>query len=49
MDSLIDGVCNAGRDGDLGGETIGLYWKRKNARRNGLTAEEKADAVVVVR
>jgi hypothetical protein len=28
---------------------IGQYWKRKNARRNGLTTEEQADAPVVVR
>ncbi|MGA3145751.1 MAG: hypothetical protein ABSF10_22355 [Verrucomicrobiota bacterium] len=30
-------------------KTIGQYWRRKNARRNGLTTEEQADAVVVVR
>ena len=30
-------------------KTIGQFWKRKNARRNGLTTEEQADAPVVVR
>jgi hypothetical protein len=30
-------------------KTIGQYWKRKNGRRNGLTTEEQADAVVVAR
>jgi hypothetical protein len=28
---------------------IGQYWRRKNAQRHGLTTEEQADAVVVVR
>ena len=30
-------------------KTIGQYLRRKNARRNGLTTEEQADAAVVVR
>lgn len=30
-------------------KTIGQFWKRKNARRNGLTTRERADAVAVVR
>ena len=30
-------------------KTIGQHWRRKNARRNGLTTEEQTDAVVVVR
>jgi hypothetical protein len=30
-------------------KTIGQYWRRKNARRNGLTLEEQADAAVAVR
>ena len=30
-------------------KTIGQYWKRKNARRNGLTTEEQADLVAVGR
>ncbi|MGA2241205.1 MAG: hypothetical protein ABSH11_04110 [Verrucomicrobiota bacterium] len=30
-------------------KTIGQYWRRKNARRNGLTTEEQADAAVMVR
>jgi len=30
-------------------KTIGQFWKRKNARRNGLTAEQPADSVVLVR
>ena len=30
-------------------KTIGQYWRRKNAQRHGLTTEEQADAVVVVR
>jgi hypothetical protein len=27
--------------------TIGQYWKRKNARRNGLSTEEQMDAAVM--
>lgn len=27
-------------------KTIGQYWRRKNARRNGLTTEQQADAGV---
>jgi len=27
---------------------IGQYWRRKNARRNGLAPEKQADAAVVV-
>jgi hypothetical protein len=30
-------------------KTIGQYWRRKNARRHGLTIEEQGDAAVVVR
>jgi hypothetical protein len=30
-------------------KTIGQYWKRKNARRNGLTNGEQGNAAVVVR
>ena len=30
-------------------KTIGQYWRRKNARRNGLTLEEQADAAGAVR
>jgi hypothetical protein len=30
-------------------KTIGQFWRRKNARRNGLTIEEQTDAAVVVR
>ena len=30
-------------------KTIGQYWKRKNARCNGLSTEQPADVVVVVR
>ena len=30
-------------------KTIGNFWKRKNARRHGLTLHEHADAVAVVR
>ncbi len=30
-------------------KTIGQFWKRKNARRNGLITGERADAVAVVR
>jgi hypothetical protein len=30
-------------------KTIGQFWRRKNARRNGLTTEEQTDAAVVVR
>ncbi|MGB8368009.1 MAG: hypothetical protein ACLPYZ_04180 [Limisphaerales bacterium] len=30
-------------------KTIGQYWRRKNARRHGMTTEEQADAAVVVR
>ncbi len=30
-------------------KTIGQYWKRKNARRNGLSTEEQADEAVVAR
>jgi hypothetical protein len=30
-------------------KTIGQYWRRKNARRNGLTNEEQADAPVTIR
>jgi hypothetical protein len=30
-------------------KTIGQFWRRKNARRHGLTTEQQADAVVVVR
>jgi len=30
-------------------KTIGQYWRRKNARRNGLKTEEQADATVVAR
>jgi hypothetical protein len=28
-------------------KTIGQYWRRKNARRNGLTLENQADAALV--
>jgi hypothetical protein len=28
-------------------KTIGQYWRRKNARRNGLTSENQADAALV--
>ena len=30
-------------------KTISQYWRRKNARRNGLTLEKQADAAIVVR
>jgi hypothetical protein len=30
-------------------KTIGRFWKRKNARRNGLATENRPDAAVVVR
>lgn len=30
-------------------KTIGQFWRRKNARRHGLTSEQQADAAVVVR
>lgn len=30
-------------------KTIGQFWRRKNARRNGLTTEEQADAIGMVR
>jgi hypothetical protein len=30
-------------------KTIGQYWRRKNARRNGLPTEKQADAAVAVR
>jgi len=30
-------------------KTIGQYWRRKNARRNGLTNEEQTDAPVTIR
>src|SRR5450432_2251696 len=30
-------------------KTIGQYWRRKNARRNGLTTEEQEDGAVAVR
>jgi hypothetical protein len=30
-------------------KTISQHWRRKNARRNGLSTEERVDAVVVVR
>ena len=30
-------------------KTIGQYWRRKNARRNGLPTEKRADAAVAVR
>jgi hypothetical protein len=30
-------------------KTIGQYWRRKNARRNGLTIENQTDAAIVVR
>jgi hypothetical protein len=30
-------------------KTIGQFWKRKNARRNGLSIQEKADVTVAVR
>ena len=30
-------------------KTIGQFWRRKNARRHGLTTKEQADAAIVVR
>ena len=30
-------------------KTIGQHWRRKNARRNGLTIENQTDAAIVVR
>jgi len=30
-------------------KTIGQFWRRKSARRKGLTADKQAGAVVVVR
>ena len=30
-------------------KTIGQFWRRKNARRHGLTTEEQADAAIGVR
>jgi hypothetical protein len=30
-------------------KTIGQFWRRKNAKRNGLTIEKQADVAVVVR
>jgi len=30
-------------------KTIGQYWRRKNGRRNSLTLENQAGAVVVIR
>jgi hypothetical protein len=30
-------------------KTIGQYWRRKNAQRNGLTTEEQVDAPVTIR
>ena len=30
-------------------KTIGQFWKRKNARRNGLNTQEQTDVAVVVR
>jgi hypothetical protein len=30
-------------------KTISQYWRRKNARRNGLTVETQSDAVVLIR
>ena len=30
-------------------KTIGQFWRRKNARRNGLTTEEQVDVAVAVR
>jgi hypothetical protein len=30
-------------------KTIGQYWRRKNARRHGLTTENQADVAVTVR
>ena len=30
-------------------KTIGQYWRRTNARRNGLTIENQTDAAIVVR
>jgi hypothetical protein len=29
-------------------KTIGQFWRRKNAKRNGLTTEEQADAPVTI-
>ncbi len=30
-------------------KTIGQFWKRKNARRNGLTTEKQSDVAIMIR